>query len=111
MFKSTIPVARAEAWRTTTPGPAIDLRPGKTRPEKSSAGLRAFWRYMTTVRPRNRWLALWCSGLPCLPGCPPPVAGLSYLELDADLAVRGTPEIFECPDCGKRFVIMDVMSH
>ena len=84
---------------------AKPVRPG------DSTGLKGFWRYMTTARPRNRWVALWRSSLPCAAGCPAPIEGLSYLELDADLVVRGTPEIFTCGACGKRFVLVSVTNH
>ena len=76
-----------------------------------SGGLKSLWRYMTTARPKNRWIALWRSELPCDGGCPTPSATISYLELDADLIVRGNAETYTCAGCGKRFLVLGVNSH
>ena len=89
--------------------------PGSHEPgsheDEGPGGLKSLWRFMTTSRPKNRWVALWRSELPCEAGCPTPSATVSYLELDADLVVRGGAETYTCSGCGKRFLVLGVVSH
>jgi hypothetical protein len=101
----------AVRWRAPGAGEALPEETTKSYRKDRSTGLKGFWRYMTTVRPRNRWVPLWRSSLPCAGGCPAPIDGLSYLELDADLSVRGAPETYTCQTCGRRFVLVAVTSH
>ena len=104
--------------RTTSPLPHTPtyerpvLRPhARPHEESGRTGLKGLWRYMTTAKPRNRWVALWRTDLPCEASCAAPATGLGYLELDADLTVRGAPELYTCAHCGKRFVVVAQTTH
>jgi hypothetical protein len=108
---SPVPERQALPWRPTQSDRPFEMQPQIARQPTRPSGLRGFWHYMTTTRPRGRWIALWRSSLPCAAGCPPPIAGIGYLELDADLTIRGDAEVFTCAACGKRFVLMDITRH